>query len=76
MSMSIDSAVVRLRAKLRRAAWLTTIGVGKERGADVIFLYVKAVTAETRALERGWCGFPVVVRKMQQPRLLRQRALA
>jgi len=70
--MSVEEAARRLYERLHGARWLVNVGVGKQNGADCIFLYVKAQPRELQELRsRPWHGFPIEVRKTQPPRLLR-----
>ncbi len=69
--MDIQAAAASLQEKFGDASWLTMVGIGEHEGRECIFLYVKLLNAvPTDLLKRGWHGFPVVVRKMGQPRPL------
>ena len=67
--MDIRTAARLLEEELREAPWLTMVGVGEHEGRESIFVYVKHVNPFASELARsGWRGFPVVIRKMGQPR--------
>jgi hypothetical protein len=62
--MTIDQAARALHERWRGAPWLTTIGVARERGRDIIVVYAHKPDQAARAVVTNWQGFPVVVRKM------------
>lgn len=74
--MRIDEAIAELNERLQDAPWFTMVGRGKSDGHDCIALYVRSMTSEARAYERGWRGHRVVLHKMAPPRLVRERAFA
>ncbi len=64
LAMTVHEAAEKLAAHLRRASWLTAVGVGKKDERDCIYLYVKSSKrADIAFLDGGWEGFPVVIRR-------------
>lgn len=67
--VTIQEAAKSLHEQFRDATWLTMVGVGEHNGRESIFVYVKSLDpAHVGFLKGGWCGFPVVIRKMTSPR--------
>lgn len=60
----VQEAAEKLNA-LPRPPWLVAVGVGKLDGADCIYVYTKhdAKQKDLAFLDKGWEGFPVVVKK-------------
>jgi hypothetical protein len=75
--MDIQAAAESLREKLQAAPWFTMVGVGEQEGRKCIFLYVKSLNSvPPELLKNGWQNFPVVTRKMGQPRPVPSRRTA
>lgn len=69
--MTLERAARLLHARLQGSPWLTAVGAGEHEGAPCIVLYMKTTQGvDLEFLQRGWEGFPVVVRKMKSPRLV------
>jgi len=68
-NMTPQDAARSLFALLRDRPWLTTVGVGQQDGATVLFVYAKTTRGIRLPLDAGtWEGFPVRVKKMGTPR--------
>jgi len=69
--MTVEQAAKLLQSHLKSSPWVTAVGVGETDGNPAIVLYVKSMkSADVEFLKDGWKGFPVVVRKMESPRLV------
>jgi len=63
--MDIERAATELQSHFHRAPWFTSVGVGRQNGREVIFLYVNSVERARAAFpQTEWHGFPVIIRKM------------
>ena len=63
--MTIHEAARRLWDELADEPWLTTIGVGRDREQDCIYVYVNSTRADVRSkVASEWQGYPVIVTKL------------
>ena len=67
--MTIKEAAILLQERFQGSPWFTMVGIAEEEGRNSIVLYVKSVPAVPVDLRiNGWHNFPVIVRKMGNPR--------
>jgi hypothetical protein len=66
--MNVQAAADQLLAALNWPPWLVAVGVGKLDGGDCIYIYTKGSPKQKDLafLDKGWEGFPVVVKKSGQ----------
>jgi hypothetical protein len=69
--MTIEKAVQLLYERFQATPWFTMAGIGEDQGRQCIVLYVKSPASVPSHLKDGWCGFPVMIRKMSAPRPIR-----
>jgi len=63
--MNVEAAAILLTTRLHKFPWFLSTGVGRNlNGGDCIYLYVKTLKkSDTSFLDKGWKGFPVVIRR-------------
>ena len=61
--MTPEEAAASLDRELRQYPWYITTGIGSAKGSTALFVYTKVARTKTLSfLERGWEGYPVVVK--------------